>query len=298
MNSLRDLCNKTVREHDNETSFIILLSAAMIPYLEEPVNRARFFEYDKKLELYFDSKDINRFSRLKELTDIIAERIKGNKVKGFERILKLLRENNLMEREKEGPTDGMAWKGFGGVHSHYNLTPLGKAILILQTSLRCSAIDFRKNPTFEHWDDVIENSITMIIKSVASKTLRIRDQENHFYAKREAASFVTQMIFEYIGGAEKSVTEDQIQQYIWEKAGEIHIGEIPEAMERLKSLLSWSKNSISLNNRGGNARVGYANVLVEAALTLDDSEIVHYMVAASNLEEGSKATLRQFALWF
>jgi hypothetical protein len=298
MNSLRDISYKIIREFDNESSFTILLSAAMIPYLEEPVNRARFFEYNKKLELYFDSKDINRFSRVKELTDIIAERIKGSKVKGFERILKLSREKGIMEREKEGPTDGMAWKGFGGVHSHYNLTPLGKAILIFQTSLRCSAVDFRKIPSFEHWDDVIENEILLIINSVANKTLKVRDKENHFYTKREEASFITQLIFEYIAGAEKSVTEEQIQQYVWDKAGEIHIGEIPDAMIRLKPLLTITRNSISLNNRGSNARIGYATVLVEAALTQDDSEIVHYMVTADNIEKGAKETLRQFALWF
>lgn len=298
MNSLREISQKIIREFDTESSYSILLSAAMIPYLEEPINRARFFEYDKKLELYFDSKDINRFSRVKELTAIIAKRIKGKEVRGFERILKLFRENIVIEREKEGPTDGMAWKGFGGVHSHYNLTPLGKALLVFQTSLRCSAIDFRKVATFEHWDDVIETESNLIITSVADKTLKIRDRENHFYSKRMETSIITQLLFEYIAGTTKRVTDEQIRKYIEDKAGEVHIGEIPFALENLKQLLTISGNTYGLNTRGRNARIGYANVLVETALTLDDSEIVQYMITAKNLEEGAINLLKQYALWF
>ncbi|NHJ40284.1 MAG: hypothetical protein FK731_09655 [Asgard group archaeon] len=298
MNSLRELSQKIIRDFDNESSYMILLSAAMIPHLEEPLNRARFFEYNKELELYFDSKDINRFSRVKELTSIIAKRVKGKEVKGFERILKLFRENNILEREKEGPSDGMAWKGFGGVHSHYNLTPLGKALLVFQTSLRCSAIDFRKAATFEHWDDVIETESNLIINSVAGKILKIRDRENHFYAKRLETSIITQLIFEFIAGTTKSVTDDQIRKYIEDKAGEIHLGEIPLAIENLKQLLKISGNSYSLNIRGSNARIGYANIIVETALTLDDSEIVQYMIRAKSLEEGAINLLKQYALWF
>ena len=298
MNSLREISQKIIREFDTESSYSILLSAAMIPYLEEPINRARFFEYDKKLELYFDSKDINRFSRVKELTAIIAKRIKGKEVRGFERILKLFRENIVIEREKEDPTDGMAWKGFGGVHSHYNLTPLGKALLVFQTSLRCSAIDFRKVATFEHWDDVIETESNLIITSVADKTLKIRDRENHFYSKRMETSIITQLLFEYIAGTTKRVTDEQIRKYIEDKAGEVHIGEIPFALENLKQLLTISGNTYGLNTRGRNARIGYANVLVETALTLDDSEIVQYMITAKNLEEGAINLLKQYALWF
>jgi hypothetical protein len=298
MNSLREISQKIIKEFDNESSFTILLSAAMIPHLEEPLNRARFFNYDKKLELYFDSKDINRFSRVKELTSIIAKRIKGKEVKGFERLLKLFRENGIMEREKEGPSDGMAWKGFGGVHSHYNLTPIGKALLIFQTSLRCSAVDFRKIATFEHWDDVLETELNAIITSVANKTLKIRDRENHFYAKRLETSVITQLIFEFIAGTSKKVTDEQIRKYIWDKAGEIHIGEIPLALERLKALLTITENSYALNTRGRNARIGYANVLVETALVQDDSEIVQYMITADSLEQGAINLLQQYALWF
>ncbi|NHK31635.1 MAG: hypothetical protein FK730_09805 [Asgard group archaeon] len=298
MDSLREISQKIIRDYDSESSFTILLSAAMIPHLEEPLNRARFFDYDKKLELYFDSKDINRFSRVKELTSNIAKRIKSKEVKGFERILKLFRENGVMEREKEGPSDGMAWKGFGGVHSHYNLTPLGKALLVFQTSLRCSAVDFRKIATFEHWDDLLETELNAIITSVANKTLKIRDRENHFYAKRLETSIITQLIFEFIAGTSKKVTDEQIQKYIWDKAGEIHIGEIPFALERLKALLTITGNSYILNTRGRNARIGYANVLVETALVQDDSEIVQYMITADNLEQGAINLLQQYALWF
>jgi hypothetical protein len=298
MNSLREISQKIIKEFDNESSFTILLSAAMIPHLEEPLNRARFFDYDKKLELYFDSKDINRFSRVKELTSIIAKRIKGKEVKGFERLLKLFRENGVLEREKEGPSDGMAWKGFGGVHSHYNLTPIGKALLIFQTSLRCSAVDFRKIATFDHWDDVLETELNAIITSVANKTLKVRDRENHFYAKRLETSVITQLIFEFIAGTSKKVTDEQIQKYIWDKAGEIHIGEIPFALERLKALLTITGNSYILNTRGRNARIGYANVLVETALVQDDSEIVQYMITADSLEQGAINLLQQYALWF
>jgi hypothetical protein len=274
MNSLREISQKIIKEFDNESSFTILLSAAMIPHLEEPLNRARFFDYDKKLELYFDSKDINRFSRVKELTSIIAKRIKGKEVKGFERLLKLFRENG------------------------YNLTPIGKALLIFQTSLRCSAVDFREIATFDHWDDVLETELNAIITSVANKTLKVRDRENHFYAKRLETSVITQLIFEFIAGTSKKVTDEQIQKYIWDKAGEIHIGEIPFALERLKALLTITGNSYILNTRGRNARIGYANVLVETALVQDDSEIVQYMITADSLEQGAINLLQQYALWF
>ncbi|MHA1212706.1 MAG: hypothetical protein ACTSSH_09615 [Candidatus Heimdallarchaeota archaeon] len=298
MSSTREISQKVIREFDNEPSYVILLAAAMIPYLEEPLNRARFFDYDKKKELYFDSKDINRFSRVKELTTVIAHRVKAKEVKGFERILKLFRENGLMDREKEGPTDGMAWKGFGGVHSHYNLTPLGKAVLVLQTSLRCSAVDFRDINSFENWDDVIAEEVNLIIESVVQKRLKIRNTENYFYAKREISGVITQIIFEFIAGSQKRVTNEDIRQHILDRAGEIHIGEIPDSLERIKPLLSISGKSYSLNEKGLRIRIGYATILVEAALTVDDSELVHYMVTAKKVEVGAKNILYQYSHWF
>jgi len=298
LSEIRGIAQEMIREFDSASGFTILLSASMLPYLEEPINRARFFDYNKQLEVYFDSKDLNRFSRLKKLTEIIGKRIKAPEIKGFERLLKLFREKGLMLREKEGPTEGMAWKGFGGVHSHYNLTPIGNSILIFQTALRCSAVDLRSLQSFDNWDDVIDNEMTQIIDSVVSKKLRMRDFDNHFYAKRHDASYITQRIYEFIAGAPKSVTLEEIRAFIWDKAGEIHIGEIPEGLERLGPLLSKSRDSFALNERGKIARVGYANVLVEASLSIEDTELVHYMVAAKTLEDGAKEIVKQFGLWF
>jgi len=298
LSEIRGIAQELIREFDSASGFTILLSASMLPYLEEPINRARFFDYNKQLEVYFDSKDLNRFSRVKELTEIIANRIKAPEIKGFERLLKLFREKGLMLREKEGPSEGMAWKGFGGVHSHYSLTPIGNAILIFQTSLRCSAADLRTLQSFDNWDDVIETEMNEIIESVVTKKLRMRDVESHFYAKRPDASYISQRIFEFIAGAPKSITLEQIREFIWDKAGEIHIGEIPEAIERLGPLLMKTRDTFALNERGKIARIGYANVLVEAALSIEDTELVHYMVAAKTLEEGAKEIVKQFGLWF
>ena len=114
------------------------------------------------LELYFDSKDLNRFSRVKELTEKIAKRINVQKVSRFERFLKGFSEKGIMVREKEGPTEGMAWKGFGGVHSHYDLTPLGVALLIFQTTLRCPAVNFRKLKFSEDWDEFFKQEMFLI----------------------------------------------------------------------------------------------------------------------------------------
>ncbi|MFW9923113.1 MAG: hypothetical protein ACFFDW_07460 [Candidatus Thorarchaeota archaeon] len=298
MSDIRELIQNKIREIDNESSFTILLSASMLPYLEEPLNRARFFDYDKKLELYFDSKDLNRFSRLKELTDIVTNRIKGNPVKGFEKYLKFFRENNLMVREKEGPTDGMAWQGFGGVHSHYSLTPLGNAHLIFQATLRCSALDFSGIHSMEYWDDVLKIQLNQIITLLVEKRLRIRDFDNHFYTKRQETSFIAQRIFEFIAGSGKRVSQQEITDFIWNRAGEIHIGEIPEALKQLLPLLQKSGDSFSLNERGEIARIGYATVIVETALSIEDTEIAHYMVSAKSLQEGVTNTIKQFSLWF
>ena len=298
MVAVREITQKMIKETDSESSFVILLSASIIPYLEEPINRARFFDYDKKLELYFDSKDINRFSRVKELTNLIAKRVKSKGVKGFERLLKNFRENGIMIREKEGPSDGMAWTGFGGVHSHYNLTPLGNALLILQTSLRCSAVNFASISDLENWDDVFETELGLILDSVVNKRLIIRDTENHFYAKRDEASFVTQRVFEFIAGAPKKVTTDQIKDFIWDKIGEIHLGELPEVMPRLSPLLQKSGESYGLNIRGRQVRIGYSSLLVEASLSLEETELVHYMISAKSLEEGARTIMEHFALWF
>ncbi|NHJ86176.1 MAG: hypothetical protein FK734_11990 [Asgard group archaeon] len=298
MSSVRVETQKIIREFDNVPSYTILASASMLPYLEDPLNRARFFDYNKELELYFDSKDINRFTRLQKLTEIISDRIKGDNVKGFERYLKLFRDYGLMSREKEGPEDGMAWQGFGGVHSHYNLTHIGKAVLIFQTSLRCSAVDFRKITAFEYWEDVFHEEVEMITSSIVNKSLKIRDKASYFYAKREETSFIAQGIFEYIAGAPKKVTSEMIRKYVFDKAGEIHLGEIPVALDLINPLLTISGDSYSLNPKGEQASLGYANLLVEVALEQDDTELVHYMVAAKNLEEGTKEIMKQYALWF
>ena len=90
MTNIREQAQTIIRDFDNETSFVILLSAAVLPYLEKPINRARFFEYNKKLELYFSPKDLNRFSRLKALFEHIGDRVKSNKLVGFERLLMLI----------------------------------------------------------------------------------------------------------------------------------------------------------------------------------------------------------------
>ena len=63
-------------------------------------------------------------------------------------------------------------------------------------------------------------------------------------------------------------------------------------------MLKISDSTISLNARGRIASMGYANLIVETALTLDDTEIVHYMISAKNLVEGSKKILENYAFNF
>ncbi len=298
MSEIRELAQKVIRDFDNESCYVILTSAAMISYLEEPINRARFFNYNKELELYFDSKDLNRFSRVKDLTKRIQSRIKAKSLTGFERYLKSFRENKVMIREKEGPSEGMAWKGFGGVHSHYDLTPLGKALLVFHSTLRSPGLNLHKLPFSEDWDQFLESEINHIIQSVASDKLRVKYTDNCFFAKRIEASYITQIIFEFIAGASQKITKDEIRNFIFDKAGEIHIGEIPGSIERLKPLLKISDTTVSLNARGRFASIGYANLIVETALTLDDTEIVHYMISAKNLVEGSKKILENYVFNF
>jgi hypothetical protein len=298
MTSLRDCVQEIIFLFDNETAFTIILAAAFTPHLEQPVNRARFFDYNKKLELYFDSKDLNRFSRLKKLTKIINKQIKGNKITGFERALQLMREQDILLRDKEGPSEGMAWQGFGGVHSHYTLTPLGRSLLILELSLRCSALEFGKITLTENWDDIIDAIIKQIIDSVANKRLRIRDTTNYFQTQRAETSYVTQRIFEYIGGSLDKVSKEEVRQFVLTHAGEIHLGEIPEALEILSPLLKSDGQEFWLNSRGITVRNAYAIMLVEAALTFEETELVHYMIAAQDINNGARKILNQFALWF
>ena len=298
MSQIREKVQDIIRNFDNESGFTILATAAMIPFLEEPLNRARFFDYDKKLELYFDSKDLNRFSRVKELSEKIAKRINVQKISGFERFLKDFSEKGIMVREKEGPTEGMAWKGFGGVHSHYDLTPLGVALLIFQTSLRCPAVNFRKLKFSEDWDEFFKQEMFLISLGISTNKFKVKYRDNCFYAKRVEASYITQLVFEFIAGAPKKVTLEDVRAFIFDKAGEIHLGEIPGALERLHPLLQVSGETISLNGRGKHASCGYANVIIEAALLLEDTEIVHYMITAKNLEEGSRKLLENYAYYF
>lgn len=298
MSQLRETIQTLIRNFDNESSFVTLAAAATIPHLEVPLNRARFFDYDKDLELYFDSKDLNRFSRLQKLTKIIAKRIKAKPVKGFERNLKQFREQNVMIREKEGPSEGMAWQGFGGVHSHYTLTPLGETLLIFQATLRTSILDFRKIAFSENWDAIVEQEVKQITSAIADKKMRIRERENIFYTKREETSVITQRLFELFASNPKKISQEEINDFIWNKAGEIHLGEIPKALENLKPLLQRSGDSYTLNDRGKLARIGYGNLIVEGALTLEDTEIVHYMVSAKNILEGSIKIIKQYSLWF
>ncbi|MHA1123465.1 MAG: hypothetical protein ACTSPC_11780, partial [Candidatus Heimdallarchaeota archaeon] len=63
-------------------------------------------------------------------------------------------------------------------------------------------------------------------------------------------------------------------------------------------LLKISGETISLNGRGRHASCGYANVIIEAALLLEDTEIIHYMITAKNLEEGSRKLLENYAYYF
>ncbi|HUT82057.1 MAG TPA: hypothetical protein VMZ29_12725 [Candidatus Bathyarchaeia archaeon] len=298
MGSIREVTQKIIKEFDNESCFTILASAATIPFLEEPLNRARFFNYDKKLELYFDSKDLNRFSRLKDLTDIIAKRIGVKKVSGFEKYLKAFGELGLMIQEKEGPSEGMYYKGFGGVHSHYDLTPLGKAILIFQTTLRCPSINFRKIKFTENWAEFFQSEMNLIIDSITNNNLKVKHKENCFSAKRIEASIIIQLIFEFLSGAPNKVTSENIRAFIFDKAGEIHLGEIPGALEQLTPLLQTSGEYYSLNDRGKLASCGYANIIIESALMLDDTEIIHYMVSAKSLTEGSRLIMENFAFHF
>lgn len=298
MSQIREKVQDIIKNFDNESSFTILATAAIIPFLEEPLNRARFFEYDKKLELYFDSKDLNRFSRVKELTEKIAKRINVQKVSGFERFLKGFSEKGIMVREKEGPTEGMAWKGFGGVHSHYDLTPLGVALLIFQTTLRCPAVNFRKLKFSEDWDEFFKQEMFLISLGISTNKFKVKYRDNCFYAKRVEASYISQLIFEFIAGAPKKIPLEDVRAFIFDKAGEIHLGEIPGALERLQPLLQISGETISLNGRGRHASCGYANVIIEAALLLEDTEIVHYMITAKNLEEGSRKLLENYAYYF
>ncbi|NHJ33269.1 MAG: hypothetical protein FK732_10420 [Asgard group archaeon] len=298
MSQIREKVQDIIRSFDNESSFAILASTAMIPYLEEPLNRARFFDYDKQLELYFDSKDLNRFSRVKELTERIANRINVPKVTGFERNLKEFREKEIMIREKEGPSEGMAWKGFGGVHSHYDLTPLGKALLIFQTTLRCPAVNFRKLEFSENWDEFFKKEIFLITLGISTNKFKVKHRDNCFYTKRVEASYIAQLIFEFVAGAPKKISMEDIRSFIFDKAGEIHLGEIPGAIEKLQPLLQVSGEAIGLNSRGKHASCGYANVIIETALLFEDTEIVHYMITAKNLVEGSRKLLENYAHYF
>lgn len=298
MSQIREKVQDIIRNFDSESSFTILATTAMIPFLEEPLNRARFFNYDKQLELYFDSKDLNRFSRVKELTEKIAKRINVQKVSGFERILKDFSENGIMVREKEGPIEGMAWKGFGGVHSHYDLTPLGVALLIFQTTLRCPAVNFRKLKFSEDWDEFFKQEMFLISLGISTNRFKVKHRDNCFYAKRVEASYIAQLIFEFIAGASKKISMEDVRAFIFDKAGEIHLGEIPGALEKLQPLLQVSGETIRLNARGKHASCGYANVIIETALALDDTEIVHYMITAKNLEEGSRKLLENYAFYF
>ncbi|MBN1329608.1 MAG: hypothetical protein JXA54_09060 [Candidatus Heimdallarchaeota archaeon] len=298
MGSIREVTQKIIKEFDNESCYAILTSAATIPFLEEPLNRARFFNYDKKLELYFDSKDLNRFSRLKDLTEIIANRIGVKKISGFEKHLKSFGEHGLMIQEKEGPSEGMYYKGFGGVHSHYDLTPLGKAILIFQTTLRCPSINFRKIKFTENWAEFFQSEMDLIVDSITNNNLKVKHNENCFSAKRIEASIITQLIFEFLAGATSKVNLEDIRAFIFDKAGEIHLGEIPGAIEQLTPLLQLSSDYINLNDRGRLVSCGYANIIIESALMLDDTEIIHYMVSAKSLTEGSRLVLENFAFHF
>jgi len=297
MTEVRKIVQEVLHELDKEGCFTILLTLVMVTYLEEPLERARFFNYDKKLELYFDSKDINRFTRIKALSAIIAKQINAKEVKGFERLLNLCAEKELVIKEREGPSEGMAWKGFGGVHSHYSLTELGRAFLVLQSALRCEGIDFRQIVIGDDWDAMLHAEIEQIITALVQKQLVVTSHNNCFSAKRAALSYITQLIFEFIAGAPKTVTLEQIRRFIWDKAGEIHLGEIPEALECLNPLLTKTKNTFSLNAKGKHARLGYASFIIEAAIKADDMEIVQYLYAGEDFMKSSQELLKQFSLW-
>lgn len=297
MTDIRKIVQESLFELDKESCFIILLTLVMLTYLEEPLNRARFFNYNKKLELYFDSKDINRFTRVKELAHIIANQLKLAKVQGFERFLQLLVEKNLVIREREGPVEGMAWKGFGGVHSHYSISELGKAFLVLQTALRCKSINIGTVQITSDWDEVLEAQIALIVQAFVQKRLVLEKLPDIFSTRRPATSFITQLIFEFVAGASKAVTHEQIRKFIWDKAGEIHIGEIPEALERLQPLLTLSKTTVSLNSKGRKVRAGYATFIIEVAIAVDDMEIVQSLYSADNFSKSSQEILKQFSLW-
>ena len=298
MTEVRELVQNLIYQFDNEASFIILLSSSLIPHLEEPINRARFFNYDKKLELYFDSKDINRFSRLKKLVEIISKRIKTSNVKSFEKYLKVLYENEVLHKEKEGPSDGMAWKGFGGVHSHYNLSPLGKALLIFHTQYRCNPLKFEQINMKDDWDQVINSEMNMIIRSVVERKLRVKNSFDCFSSRRPETSYVAQRLFELVASSQTKIYIKDLQDYIWDKVGEIHIGEISSALKNLKPLIQESNSRLILTNLGENILLGYANIIVESALLLKETELVHYMINANSIINGAKSIIYHYCNWF
>ena len=126
----------------------------------------------------------------------------------------------------------------------------------------------------------------------------MKHRDNCFYTKRKEASYIAQLIFEFIAGAPKRISIEDIRAFIFDKAGEIHLGEIPGALKKLEPLLQISGEMIGLNARGKHASCGYANVIIESALMLDDTEIIHYMISSKSLVEGSRNLLENYAFYF
>jgi len=162
----------------------------------------------------------------------------------------------------------------------------------------CKIFNFRKLKFSEDWDEFFKQEMFLISLGISTNKFKVKYRDNCFYAKRVEASYITQLIFEFIAGAPNKVTLEDVRAFIFDKAGEIHLGEIPGALERLQPLLQVSGETISLNGRGRHASCGYANVIIEAALLLEDTEIVHYMITAKNLEEGSRKLLENYAYYF
>ena len=46
LSEIRGIAQELIREFDSPSGFTILLSASLLPYLEEPINSVRFFDYN------------------------------------------------------------------------------------------------------------------------------------------------------------------------------------------------------------------------------------------------------------
>ena len=134
---------------------------------------------------------------------------------------------------------------------------------------------------------------------LANNKLKIQYQDNCFYSKNNEESRIIQLIFEFIAGAPTNkITQNELQAFIHDKAGELFFGYIPIALERLNPLIAISGNNIMLNDRGSQLRIGYSSLLTEIAVALDEIELAHFMIASNSLENGAKNIVANYAFYF